>query len=80
MSKRTYSGDPLDMTYTPITERPELDDPEDVIYATEPETHGRETTENVSLLADSDDSEDDEPQRPVVPGQTKLSEWAGLGE
>lgn len=75
MTKRKYSGDPLDMTYTPITERPELEkDAEDVIYATEPQGQGTETTENVPIPEPEDDQDkDDGPVR--IPGQSTLSEF-----
>lgn len=69
MSKRAYKGDPLDCTYQNITERPELED-SDVVYVTDPEGQGKETTENVPIPG-----EKDEPVR--IPGQSTLSEFEG---
>lgn len=74
MAMRSFSGDPLDATYQSITERPELEEQaEQVEYATDPEPGGTETTEGVPIPEKSDG--DEAVQRPVVPGQTTLSEW-----
>ncbi len=82
MSKREYRGSPVDATYQHITERPALEDTDtdadtdvvdSVVYATDPEPAGEVTTTDVPIL--SDDDQDDEQQRPLVPGQTTLVEW-----
>ncbi|AGB39774.1 hypothetical protein [Natronococcus occultus] len=74
MTRRDYQGPDLDATYQHISERPELDrldeDAEDVVYATEAE-QGEETTENVPIPGEDDEDQ----QRPLVPGQTTLTEW-----
>ncbi|NUC71694.1 hypothetical protein HTZ84_05120 [Haloterrigena sp. SYSU A558-1] len=73
---RSYSGDPLDATYQSITERPELEEQaHKVEYATDPEPGGTETTEGVPVPGEP---ESDELDRPVVRGQTTLSEWSRL--
>ncbi|QCC57348.1 hypothetical protein [Natrinema thermotolerans] len=74
---RTYSGDPIDGTVQHISERPALEDEaDDVVYATDPEDAGEERTEGVPDLSESES--DDEPERPVVKGQTTLPEWSSL--
>lgn len=71
MTSRSYDGPALDATYQYITERPELEDEaEDVVYVTNPEPQGKETTENVPEL-----DETGEVDRPDVEGQTTLEDW-----
>lgn len=73
--KRSYEGPALDGTVQYITERPELDEDDDalegedkLVYATEPEPEGRETTENVPIPTS--------PPKPVdEDGQTSLEDW-----
>jgi len=52
----------------------DTDQSDAVVYATDPEPAGEVTTTDVPIL--SDDNQDDEQQRPLVPGQTTLVEWA----
>lgn len=74
MSSRNYRGPPIDAGYQHISERPSLEEQaDDVVYATEPTT-GEERTEGVPAIS----TEDDEPTRPVVPGQTTIGEWSSL--
>lgn len=71
IGSRDYSGGALDGTYQYITERPELEkEVEDVVYATDPDPQGKETTENVPVPEESD-----EPDRPDVEGQSTLEDW-----
>ncbi|WP_395166334.1 hypothetical protein [Natrinema pallidum] len=72
---RSYDGDPIDCTGQHISERPSLEEEaDDVVYATDPEDAGEESTEGIPDLSESDD----EPERPVVKGQTTLPEWSAL--
>jgi len=65
VSRRQYDGDPIDGTVQWITERPSIeDDADDIVYATDPEESGQETTENVPV-----------PQRPDEAGQSTLDDW-----
>lgn len=77
MPDRSYEGDPLDGTVQYITERPELDENDDalegedeLVYATEPEPEGQETTENVPVPTVRPEPVDEE-------GQTSLEDWSG---
>lgn len=77
MTMHSYDGPAIDSTYQSITERPELQDEADsVVYATDPVDSGEETTEDVPIPGE----DDEDVQRPVVPGQTTLSEWGGSDE
>jgi len=67
MSKRAFSGDPLDGTVQHITEAPAWQGDGETVDATEPGPDGDETTENVPL---SDDT------KPDVDGQTSLEDWS----
>jgi hypothetical protein len=65
VTRREFRGDPIDGTVQYITERPALEDEaDDVVYATDPEEDGQETTENVPM-----------PRRPDGQGQSTLDDW-----
>lgn len=67
-ARRSYDGPALDATYQHITERPSLDkEADDVVYATDPEDTGEETTENVPTP--------ETPESPAVEGQSTLDDW-----
>ena len=65
---RSYDGPPLDLRYQYITERPELDGEDGLVYATEPEPPGRETTENVPVPVERPEPVDED-------GQTQIQGW-----
>ncbi|WP_137288644.1 hypothetical protein [Natronorubrum halophilum] len=71
IGRREARGGSLDGTVQYITERPELNEQaEDVVYATEPEPQGEESTEGVPEL-----EADQEVEHPDVTGQTTLEDW-----
>lgn len=72
---RSYSGPAIDAGYQHISERPSLEEQaDDVVYATDPDAGGEERTEGTPSI----ESEPQEPDRPAVPGQTTIGEWARL--
>lgn len=67
-ANRSYTGPALDGTYQHITERPSLDDEaDDVVYATNPEPEGEETTENVPSP--------ETPDSVSATGQSTFDDW-----
>ena len=70
MTSRSYEGPALDATYQYITERPSLEQQADQVeYATDPETPGTESVENVPVST--------EETEPDVDGQATLADFAG---
>ena len=70
VSRRAYSGDPLDHSWQYFHERPTADDDDtgETVYATDPEPAGEENAENVPVPDDG--------QRPInVDGQTTFKDW-----
>lgn len=66
MVSRSCSGDPLDQSWQYIGERPSLEEEaEEVVYASDPEPEGEDTTENVPVPR----------ERPDVAGQSTLEDW-----
>lgn len=68
-SKSSYDGPALDGTIQYISERPELDQEDELVYATEPEPPGRESAENVPVPVER-------PEPVHADGQTTLERWA----
>lgn len=70
MPKRSYDGTELDHSWQYFHERPALEEEaETVVYATDPDDAGEETTENVPA-PERGPPED-------VDGQTTVEDWAG---
>ena len=69
MSRRASSGDSLNHSWQYFHERPAADDGSgETVYATEPESKGDETTDNVPTPADK-------PEHSENAGQTIISDW-----
>ena len=70
VTRRSYSGDPVDLSWQYFHERPAADDEDagETVYATDPTPAGEETAENVPVPDGGEPPTD-------VDGQTTLKDW-----